>query len=164
MKSKFLNLLLILLTSLSIHSQSCSNRESTVHFTMNYGIEKTLSADLSIVSESNIRYGLGAIVYVDNNTQSAFTEESQEVFYQDFAWGPYAVLGYQTEYIIFGATIGKIFYNPNETNVGTEHIKLPNTIDILYGGFIGYRLSKKISVNFGYNNLSNLTIGLGLGL
>jgi hypothetical protein len=161
MKTKFIFSLLVglFMITLPIHSQRCSNREPVAHFTMNYGIDKTLSADLAIVSESNFRYGLGAIVHVDNTIQ-----ESESISYTNFALGYYGVFGYQTEFLTFGATIGQIHYNPNERNVGTEHIKLPNTTEMLYGGFIGYRLSKRISINCGYNNLSNISFGVGFGI
>jgi hypothetical protein len=160
---KILSVLMLFAFVLVSYSQ-CSNSEPIAHFSMTYGIENTLSGDFSIVSENNIRYGVGAIALIDNSTKTQFLENVGDVTYKRFEWGLYGVLGYQFDDFIVGATVGNIFIRPNEAKLNGEKYELPNDTELLYGGFVGYRLSKRLSINCGYNNLSNLNIGLGVGI
>jgi hypothetical protein len=154
---KFFNLICfaILLVALNVDAQSCSNREPVAHFTMSYGIDNTLAGDLAIVTENSLRIGVGAIAKVDNAVN-----EFNEVKYKDFAWGVYGQIAYQFPDVVIGANLGNIFNNPNEIG----GVQLRNTNEFLYGGFVGYRLSKRTTINLGYNNLSNINFGLGIGI
>jgi hypothetical protein len=154
---KFLNLICfaILLVALNVDAQSCSNREPVAHFTMSYGIDNTLAGDLAIVTENSLRIGVGAIAHVNNTVK-----ELNGVEFREFAWGVYGQIAYQFPDVVIGANLGNIFNNPNEIG----GVQLRNTNEFLYGGFVGYRLSKRTTINLGYNNLSNINFGLGIGI
>ena len=157
---KFFTLFLLSLFTLVSYSQ-CRNRESSVFFTTAYGIENTLSADLSILSENNLIFGVGVGVLVDDTNYKDITTN---VTYKRSEWGVYGVLGYQFEKFIIATNIGNIFIRPNEARVNGELIELNDDTELLYGGLVGYRITPKISLNVGYNNLSDINFGVRFGL
>jgi len=146
----------ILLVALNVDAQSCSNREPVAHFTMSYGIDNTLAGDLAIVTENSLRIGVGAMAYIDNTVRNVNGSDVR-----DFSWAPYGQIAYQFPQVVVGANFGNIFNNPNEKS---NTPVLRNTNEFLYGGFVGYRLSKRTTINLGYNNLSNINFGLGVGI
>jgi len=126
---------------------------------MSYGLKNSGSADLAL-SANNVRLGIGATALVDENTYNE-TIDGIDYKYKRFESGVYGIVGYQFKEIVFGAIIGNKFINPNEYY---NSPKLPKENELLYGGFVGYRITQILALNVGYNTLSNINFGLSVGI
>jgi hypothetical protein len=131
--------------------------EGNIFLTPHYGTTGVLGADVSVRIDK-IRVGVGASVLVDNTLK-----QQQGVFYKEFQWSVYSTVGIRLQDFYIASQIGIIKNNPNETVVNLTQPQLPNTTSTLYGGSIGYFVKSNISVNVGWNNLSEYNIGISFG-
>lgn len=132
-------------------------REGDVYFTPHFGTSNTLGADLSVRINS-FRIGGGASILIDNTLR-----EQNGISYKKSEWAIYGTIGFRFDKINLGANLGTIKSEPNEFFSNGVHIQLPNTTRTLYGGYVGYFVKNNISINAGWNSLSNYNLGISFG-
>ena len=108
--------------------------------------------------------------FTDNNYTLGFSDQTIKSTVEQKTYSFYAIGGYQYKKITFTAKLGYgaegkyiNYYDPDQVfgNQGYYYKKINESGSLLIGSSIGLYVSKKISLNLGYDTYNEGTIGIG---